>query len=309
MSLLIEYTLIFAVVLFLVALGGCFSEHSGVMNLGLEGIMVIGAMWGALAMEITRNLPAWLMAICVMLAAVIGGMLYSLLLAIPAIRYNADQTLIGTALNILATAQATVVVKAFNYDFNGNSEPRLHYIEQRKALFFSIGEFEGSIFMLIALVLLVIALIVMNKTAFGLRLQACGENPDSAASAGIHVRKMRYAGVLISGALAGLGGIAYITSSVSEWSFDKGVSGFGFLAMAVMIFGRWKPGNIALAALMFGFFRALSNVYMGIEWLEALNIPSSVYNALPYIISLLILAFAAGRSSAPKALGLPYHEN
>ena len=117
---------------------------------------------------------------------------------------------------------------------------------------------------------------------------------------------MRWAGVLISGALGGIGGVVYITAAVREWKFETGVAGFGFLALAVMIFGAWKPFNIALAALLFGFFRALSNVYSGFDWLAALNIPSAVYNMFPYIISLLVLAFTSKNSRAPKAEGIPY---
>ena len=117
---------------------------------------------------------------------------------------------------------------------------------------------------------------------------------------------MRWAGVLISGFLGGLGGIVYITAGVSEWKFEMGVAGFGFLALAVMIFGQWKPTRIALAALLFGLFRALSNVYTGIPILAALKLPSTVYNMLPYIISLVVLAFTSKNSRAPKAEGIPY---
>ena len=135
---------------------------------------------------------------------------------------------------------------------------------------------------------------------------ACGENPQAADSVGINVYKMRWAGVLISGFLGGLGGIVYITAGVSEWKFEMGVAGFGFLALAVMIFGQWKPTNIALAALLFGLFRALSNVYTGIPFLKAMNLPSTVYNMLPYIISIIVLAFTSKNSRAPKAEGIPY---
>jgi simple sugar transport system permease protein len=123
---------------------------------------------------------------------------------------------------------------------------------------------------------------------------------------GINVYKMRYAGVIISGILGGLGGIVYITSGVSEWKFENGVAGFGFLALAVMIFGQWKPMNIALAALLFGLMRALSNVYVAFDFLASLNIPGTVYNMLPYIISLVVLIFTSKKSRAPKAEGIPY---
>ena len=160
--------------------------------------------------------------------------------------------------------------------------------------------------MLLAFVLLVVAYVLLYKTRFGLRLMACGEHPQAADSVGINVYKMRYAGVMISGVLGGRGGIVYITAGVSEWKFENGVAGFGFLALAVMIFGQWKPLRIALAALLFGMFRALSNVYSGFDFLTALNIPSTVYNMMPYIISLLVLTFTSKNSKAPKAEGIPY---
>ena len=308
MALLIQYTLIFASVLMLVALGGCFSEHSGIINIGLEGIMVIGAMGGALMM---RYLPdgtsAPVMIVMVCLAAVLAGAVYSMLLAVAAINFNADQTIIGTAMNMLGTALATVVVKALNMAADPNNvSSTIEYVDQKKAFYFNIGSLELSWFMIITVVLLVVSHVVLYKTRFGLRLCACGEHPQAADSVGINVYKMRYAGVLISGILGGLGGIVYITSGVSEWKFENGVAGFGFLALAVMIFGQWKPMNIALAALLFGLMRALSNVYVAFDFLAGLNIPGTVYNMLPYIISLVVLIFTSKKSRAPKAEGIPY---
>ena len=160
--------------------------------------------------------------------------------------------------------------------------------------------------MVIAFIALAAAYITLYKTRFGLRLMACGEHPQAADSVGINVYKMRWSGVLISGMLGGLGGICYILAGVSEWKFENGVAGFGFLALAVMIFGQWKPIRIGLAALLFGFFRALSNVYFGFGFLVSLNIPGSVYNMMPYVISLLVLALTSGKSRAPKAEGIPY---
>ena len=308
MLLLAEYTLIFASVLLLVALGGCFSEHSGVINIGLEGIMVIGALGGALVMKfLPDTVPAFVMILGVVLASMLAGMLYSLLLAVAAVNFNADQTLVGTALNLLGTAGATVFVKAMNTaESVDNVSSTIQYINAKKAFIVDIGGFEFNWFMLIAVLLLIVSSVILYKTRFGLRLRACGEHPQAANSVGINVYKMRYAGVLISGILGGLGGIVYITAGVSEWKFENGVAGFGFLALAVMIFGQWKPGRIALAALLFGLFRTLSNVYTGFSFLSSLNIPGTVYNMLPYIISLIVLAFTSGKSRAPKAEGIPY---
>lgn len=307
MSLLLQYMLIYASVLILVALGGCFSEHSGVINLGLEGIMVMGALGGALAMKFLVGAPAVVIILATIIAAVAFGMIYSLLLAVACINFNADQTIVGTALNMLSTAAATVIVKAMNTAANPDDVSSvIQYIEPKKSFIVRMGSFEFNWFMLVTLILLVVSYILLYKTRFGLRLMACGEHPQAADSVGINVYKMRYAGVMISGILGGLGGIVYITAGVSEWKFENGVVGFGFLALAVMIFGQWKPTRIALAALLFGLFRALSNVYSGIDILAMLNIPSTVYNMLPYIISLLVLALTSKKSRAPKAEGIPY---
>ena len=308
MTLLLQYMLMFASVLLLVALGGCFSEHSGVINIGLEGIMVFGALGGALMMKYMPDGTAVVVVILLTtLMAMIFGMLYSLLLAVAAINFKADQTLVGTAMNLLGTAAATVIVKAINIAEDvSNVSSAITYINVKKAFLVDINGFEFNWFMLVAVIALVICYITLYKTRFGLRLMACGEHPQAAASVGINVYKMRWAGVLISGLLGGLGGIVYITCGVSEWKFEYGVAGFGFLSLAVMIFGQWKPTRIALAALLFGLFRALSNVYFGFSFLVSLNIPSGVYNMLPYVISLIVLAFTSKNSRAPKAEGIPY---
>ena len=309
MILLIQYTLVFSSVLMLVALGGCFSEHSGVINIGLEGIMVFGALGGALVMSaMPAGTSAFIIIMLSILAAMVLGVLYSLLLAVAAINFKADQTLVGTAMNLLGTAAATVIVKAINTSANPNNpSSTLQYISAKKA-FLMVDGYEFNWFMPLALCLLVLAYVILYKTRFGLRLMSCGEHPQAAASVGINVYKMRYAGVMISGLLGGLGGLVYITAGVSEWKFENGVAGFGFLALAVMIFGGWKPFRIALAALLFGFFRALSNVYTGFDLLSQLNLPSTVYNMLPYIISLVVLIFFSKNSAAPKAEGIPYDQ-
>ena len=309
--LLLQYTLIFASVLLLVALGGCFSEHSGIINIGLEGIMVMGALGGALMMKyLPASTPAAAMFLATALASILMGVLYSLLLAVAAIHLKADQTLVGTAMNLMGTAAATVIVKAINTtESPDNVSSAIQYIGAKKAFLVNLGGFEFNWFMPAAVIALIISVIVLYRTRFGLRLMACGEHPQAADSVGINVYKMRYAGVLISGMLGGLGGIVYITAGVSEWKFENGVAGFGFLALAVMIFGQWKPHRIALAALLFGLFRALSNVYSGFDLLVALQLPGSVYNMLPYIISLVVLSLTSKHSRAPRAEGIPYDKS
>ena len=288
MLLLIQYTLIFSSVLILVALGGCISEHSGVINLGLEGIMVIGALGGALMMRYCTTTSPFVMVLLVILAAILFGVIYSSLLAVACINFKADQTLVGTALNLLGTAAATVFVKAINTAANPDDHSsEIEYVRARKMFILNIDGFEFNWFMLIAVVAVIVVAVLLYRTKFGLRLMACGEHPQAADSVGINVYKMRWSGVLLSGALGGLGGICYILAGVSIWKFENGVAGFGFLALAVMIFGQWKPVRIALAALLFGLFRALSNTYVGFPSLVALNLPSNVYNMMPYIVSLI----------------------
>ena len=306
--LLLQYTLIFSSVLLLVALGGCFSEHSGVINIGLEGIMVLGALGGALVMKyLPASTPAVFVVLLTLLGAIALGVLFSCLLAVACINFKADQTIVGTALNMLGLAAATVIVKAINTaEDPSNVSATIQYVQPRKAFLVSFDGFEFNWFMLIAVIVLVLAYLTLYKTKFGLRMMACGEHPQAAASVGINVFKMRWSGVLISGALGGLGGICYILAAVSKWQFEYGVAGFGFLALAVMIFGQWKPLRIALAALLFGLFRALSNVYTGFDFLTALNIPGTVYNMLPYIVSLIVLALTSKKSRAPTAEGIPY---
>ena len=221
MILLLQYTLIFASVLILVALGGCFAEHSGVINLGLEGIMIMGALGGALTMRYVPNtVPAIVMILAVIVVSALVGMVYSCLLAVASINFKADQTLVGTALNLLGTAGATVIVKAINTAANPDDVSSIvQYGSAKNALLAPIGSFEFNWFMLVAFIALVTAYVTLYKTRFGLRLMACGEHPQAAASVGINVYKMRWAGVLISGVLGGIGGIVFITAGVSEWRF------------------------------------------------------------------------------------------
>ena len=302
--LLIQYTLIYASVLIFVAFGGMFSERSGVINLGLEGTMVMGALGGAF---ILYSLPPSTPAICIILltilTSIVFGMIYSLFLAVAAINFKADQTLVGTAMNMLATAASVVIVKSFNNARSAGQNPSaiLDYIQNRKV--FLLGDF--NIYMILTLLLIAAGYVVLFKTRFGLRLMACGEHPQAAASVGINVFKMRYSGVLISGLCGGVGGIIYISAANSQWDFMYGVAGAGFLALAVMIFGQWNPLKIAASALLFGLFRAIADTYSAFDFLIHL-VPGDVYKMLPYIISLVVLAFTSKNSRAPKAEGIPY---
>lgn len=318
---IISMTILFAVPLLLVAMGGMFSEHSGVINIALEGMMIIGALFACFTLQGLDQSgfgpahPQLSMFIAILVAGV-TGMIFSLLLGFAAINLKADQTIGGTALNQFAPAFAVVMTWAIQ----GQGLTTIfipNWVRITRDTF-GLAPVDGPSFWNnlifkyfylttpVAIVLFIAAYIVMYKTRFGLRLRACGEHPQAADSVGINVYKMRYAGVMISGVLGGLGGIAFITAGVSVWKFEYGVAGFGFLALAVMIFGGWSPVKIALAAILFGFFRALGNVYSGFDFLLKLNMPSVVYNMLPYFVSLIVLAFTSKKSRAPKAEGIPY---
>ena len=300
MLLLVKYTLLYGIVLMLVALGGMFSEHSGIINIALEGIMVIGGLGGVLTVAMLQGtVPAWLLVVLSILVAALAGMVYALLLAFASINLKADQTIGGTALNMLATALAVILAK----NYNGSTSSKVSYTNG--AFLFKIGDLELSIFIPLGIVLLVISYIVMYKTRLGLRLRACGEHPQAADSVGINVYKMRYAGVLISGLLGGIGGMAYIIPSVQTWSFEVGVAGTGFLALAVMIFGQWKPVHIFGAAMFFAVFKSLANI-ADATFLAQLGWSSNIYNMMPFIASMVILAFTSNNSMAPKAEGIPY---
>lgn len=310
MWLLLKYTLLYAAVLMLVALGGMFAERSGVINIALEGIMVIGGLMGVVMINLMNaaGAPVWLGIIVCILASALAGMLYSSLLAFSAINLKADQTIGGTALNLLATAVAMVIAKRIN----GSDSPKITYSTNTNAVLnsshfsFNVGSLTLNWFILVTVAALVLAWFILYRTRFGMRLMSCGEHPQAADSVGINVYKMRWAGVLISGVLGGIGGMAYIVPAVGDWNFEMGVAGMGFLAMAVMIFGQWHPIRIAGAALFFAVFRAMANIFDSIPFLAALGWPKEIYNMMPFIASMVVLAFTSKKSRAPKAEGIPY---
>ena len=308
MWLLLKYTLLYAAVLTLVALGGMFSERSGVINIALEGIMVVGGLMGVVTINLLNawGVPAFLGVIIAVLSSALAGLLYSSLLAFSAINLKADQTIGGTALNLLATAM--VIAKRIN----GSDSPKIVYSTNSNKVFnsanfsFRVGPLTLNWFLLVTVLVLIAAWFILYRSRFGMRLMACGEHPQAADSVGINVYKMRWAGVLMSGALGGIGGMAYIVPAVGEWNFEMGVAGMGFLALAVMIFGQWKPLNIAAAALFFAVFRAMANIYDSFGFLARLGWPKEIYNMMPFVASMVVLAFTSKSSRAPKAEGIPY---
>ena len=301
MFLLLKYTLLYTVVLMMVALGGMFSERSGIINIALEGIMVIGGLAGVIAIKMMpAGAGAASIVLVSVLAAAVSGMIYSVLLAFASINLNADQTIGGTALNMLATALAMVIAKGVN----GSASAKLDY--SNRAFVYEFGPLTVNVFLFIGIVCLLLSYVVLYKTRLGLRLRSCGEHPQAADSVGINVYRMRYLGVMISGVLGGICGMAYIIPPVSSWNFEVGVSGAGFLALAVMIFGQWKPFRIFFAAVFFALFKSLANIASSIPALAALGWTQNMYNMIPFIASMVILAFTSKKSRAPKAEGVPY---
>ena len=310
---LIQNTLPVMIPLLLVALGGMFSERSGVINIALEGIMLIGAFVGTLCVFFVQGsgLDPQVILLIGMLAAAVAGIVYSLLLGVAAIHLKADQTISGTALNMFAPAIMLLVCKmAFMSD--GVTTSVAFYIQKIPVL----GDIPliGQLFfqktyatVVIGILILVVSTIFLYKTKLGLRLRACGEHPQAADSVGINVYKMRYLGVCLSGFLGGIGGFFYAVSIMDGNSNGHtGVAGFGFLALAVMIFGQWKPVSIFFAALFFAFLRTVAYSVPLIPFLAALGIDNAIYKMLPYIVTMIILAFTSKKSRAPKAEGIPY---
>ncbi|MDR1640303.1 MAG: ABC transporter permease [Clostridiales bacterium] len=306
---LVQQTMFFSIPLLIVALGGMFSERGGVINIALEGIMIMGAFTGILFINVFQaSIPGqWSLVIAAVISAA-TGLVVSLAHAYASINMKADQVISGTAINMFAPAFAIYVARMlrtvqqipFVNTFRIESVPVLGSIPFIGDLFFK----NTYITTYLGLLILVGSWFVMYRTKFGLRLRACGEHPQSADSVGINVYRMRYAGVMISGALAGLGGLVFVIPTSTN--FNATVSGYGFLALAVLIFGQWKPGKILGAAFFFGLLKATASSYSGIDFLRNIPIPSNVYKMMPYIVTLIVLAFTSKRSQAPKAEGIPY---
>lgn len=306
---IVQQTMFFAIPLLIVALGGLFSERSGVVNIALEGIMIIGAFCSILFINLFQNkLSGQALLILAILVAGASGMFFSLLHAYASINMKADQTISGTALNMFAPALAIFIARMifgvqqinFNDTFLIKKIPFFGDIPVIGPMLFQ----NAYITTYIGFAILAISGAVLYKTRFGLRLRACGEHPQAADSLGINVYKVRYVGVLLSGLLGGIGGLIFIIPTSTN--FNASVAGYGFLALAVLIFGQWKPYRIFFAALFFGFMKAISSSYSGIPFLLASGIPNSVYKMLPYIATLVLLAFTSKNSQAPRAAGIPY---
>ncbi len=304
-----QQTMFFMIPLLVVALGGMFSERSGVVNIALEGIMTMGAFTGILFLNLTGgSMSGQGQLLIAVIVAMVTGAIFALFHAYAAINMKADQTISGTALNLFAPAFAIFVARViqgvqqvqFSNTFRIAKVPLLGDIPVIGDLFFK----NTYITTYLGFIVFGISALVLYKTRFGLRLRACGEHPQAADAAGINVYRMQYAGVVLSGALGGLGGLVFVVPTSTN--FNATVSGYGFLALAVLIFGQWKPVKILGASLFFGLMKAVAAAYSGIPFLEGLGIPSYLYKMIPYIATLIVLIFTSRNSQAPKASGIPY---
>ncbi len=308
---LVQQMMFFSIPLLVVALGGMFSERSGVVNIALEGIMVMGAFTSIFFMNKMQAMMSGqgLLLLAIVVAAG-SGLVFSLLHAYAAVNLKADQTISGTALNMFAPAIAIYAARMlqdngvqqvqFTNTFRIQKVPFLGDIPVLGPLLFQ----NTYITTYLGLAILIAAAFALYKTKFGLRLRACGEHPQAADSVGVNVYRIRYAGVMISGALAGLGGLIFVVPTSTN--FNATVSGYGFLALAVLIFGQWKPMRIFMAALFFGLMKTIASAYSGIPFLKDLRIPSDIYKMIPFIATLIVLAFSSRNSQAPRAAGVPY---
>ena len=324
----------------IVALAGVFAERSGIINLALEGIMIFGAFIGVLFVRLMQDVPFFLNAsrtgdwltlqgleILAMIVSAALGAGFSLLLSFASINLKADQTIGGTALNLMAPALVLFLVRILanqNTLQMKTGDAASWFMIKKTTLGFDKNAdlgFLGETFLhkvylatYICIIIFVALSVILYTTRFGLRLRSCGENPQAADSLGINVYRMRYAGTTISGALAGTGGFVYALTT-TNCTANGDVAGFGFLALAVMIFGNWKPLNIAAASLLFGLFKCIAAAYStldingdGVFMLAQIGISSHLYRMLPYLVTLIVLAFTSKKSRAPKAEGIPYDQ-
>lgn len=275
--------------LILAALGGLFSERSGVINIALEGMMLAGAFTAAAVTYAVGNPFVGLFA------GMMAGMLIAAIHAVACIRYKADQVVTGTAINILMIGMPAFLSGAFFLSSGSTPQiPREHLIPWTPIV--------------MALVLVPLSWYVLYKTPFGLRLRSVGENPEAADAAGVPVARMRYAGVLLSGVLAGIGG-AYLSIGQSSLFTRNMTSGRGFIALAALIFGKWRPVQTLLACLLFGFTEAISIQMQGVVKLPSgEDIPVQFIQMVPYVLTIVVLAGFIGSSRPPQALGIPYQK-
>lgn len=304
---IIPLALTYTAPLLVIALGGLYSERSGVVNIGLEGLMGVGAFASALFVVLTGGAFGGATIWLALIVGALAGMLLSIAHAFASVSMNADQVISGTAVNMFSMAITVYLARwittssniQIRTSFSRVNIPVLSEIPVIGPLFFTKVYY--TTYLVFALI--VISYFLLYKTRFGLRLRACGENPHAADSMGISVKKMRYTGVLISGALAGLGGAIVILTYAKEFS-QLTFNGLGFLALAALIFGKWKPFGILGASFFFGTAMTIANISIIYDALK--NIPNIFLNSFPYVITIVALVIFSNNSAGPKAAGEPY---
>jgi len=295
--------------LMIVALGGVFSERSGVINFSLEGLMLGGAFAGAFFLRGTQDfLPGEVSYLLALLVAGGAGVAVMMLHSYASISLGGSQIISGMAVNLLLPALTIVLARAiigvlqvdYKNRFIVTAVPVLSNIPVIGPIFFK----QAYISTLVGFIILIFTIIVFNKTRFGMRLHAVGENPEAAESLGIKVAKTRYQATAISGFLAGVGGLAFIVPNASEYAAS--VAGYGYLAVAVVIFGQWQPIRIFGAAVFFGFMKTIASTYTIIPFFIDLGWSAYVYKMIPYVATVIVLIFTSRKSKQPSALGIPY---
>ena len=301
------YAIVLTMPLLITALGGLFSERSGVVNIGLEGLMVIGYFTSALIIHTFQDTLPGMVIPLGLLGAVLAGALFSVLHAFASINLNANQVISGTAINMMAGALTVYLARTITGSGNIHIRsgiiradiPILSRIPIIGKLFFTQSYWTTWVILL----LVILSWFLLYRTSFGLRMRACGEHPSSAASAGVNVYRMRYTGVMVSGAFAGLGGGTMLVTYSGE--FNGTVAGLGFLALTALIFGQWKPLGVLGAAVFFGFATTIANVSQVVP--ELAVIPPLILKVFPYVVTLVALVLFSKTSQAPKASGQPYY--
>ncbi len=304
-----QQTLICMIPLLIVAIAGIFSEKGGVLNFSLEGIMLVGAFSGTLFLSGFENGTNSTYLIALLIAGA-SGMLTIIPHAISSISLKGNQIISGMAINLLVPPATIIIARAvvgklqisFANNYIIEAIPFLSKIPIIGDIFFT----NAYITTLLGIVALIIAILVFNKSKFGIHLRACGENPQAAASMGINVSRTRYIGVLISGFIGGIGGLAFIIPNSSEYAAS--VAGYGYLAVAVVIFGQWNPMRILLASIFFGFMKTLANIYTTVPFLVDLGISNYWFKMVPYLATIIVLVFTSRKSAQPKALGAIYDQ-
>ncbi|MGE7672593.1 ABC transporter permease [Lysinibacillus sp. NPDC094403] len=307
---IIPSAILYATPLIFTAIGGVFSERSGVVNIGLEGLMIVGAFVGIFVnLEFASTFGAATVWVAMLAAVIIGG-IFALLHAVASISFRADQTVSGVAINLLGLAVTVFLVKMIY------GKGQTDMIDQARAINrFAIPYLEDIPFFgpllfqnvystsILAFAVAIGAWFIIYKTPFGLRLRAVGEHPMAADTMGVNVNRMRYIAVVISGALGGLGGAVYAQSITLNFSHAT-IAGQGFMAIAAMIFGKWHPIGALGAALFFGVAQTLSIAGSGIPYIQ--DVPAVYLQILPYVLTIFALAGFIGKANAPKASGQPY---